>query len=203
MRRRLATLGVSGVLLLAAVLQFGRMGGEFLPTLEEGSIRMRATMPATISLAEGNGAVNRMRTIMMEFPEVITITSQQGRLDDGKDSAGFFNAEFFVPLKPMDQWTTAHNKDALVAIIQARLAREFIGVDFNFSRYISDNVQEASSGVKGANALKVIRPELDVLARLDAPYRDSLDTIGWVPVSPQSEATLRDVADIRLVTGAS
>ena len=281
MRRRLATLAVTGVLLVIAVVQFGRMGGEFLPTLEEGSIWMRATMPATISLAEGNAAVNRMRGILMEFPEVITVTSQQGRPDDGTDSAGFFNAEFFVPLKPQDQWTTAQTKDALVAAIQARLARDFIGVDFNFSQYISDNVQEASSGVKGANALKVIGPELDVLARLaeqlraemakvegiadlaafrtlgqptisiridraraaryglamndinqviqaavggqeaarlyedggdrnfpitvrlDAPYRDSLDAIGRVPVSPQSGATLRDVADIRLVSGAS
>ena len=281
MRRRLATIAVSLLLLGGAVVQFGRMGGEFLPTLEEGSIWMRATMPATISLAEGNAAVNRMRAILMEFPEVTTVTSQQGRPDDGTDSAGFFNAEFFVPLKPQDQWTTAKTKDALVAAIQSRLQRDFVGVDFNFSQYISDNVQEASSGVKGANALKVIGPELDVLARLaeevrqqmaqvegiadlaafrtlgqptvsiridraraaryglavsdinqvvqaavggqeaarlyedggdrnfplivrfDAQYRDSLDAIGRIPVSPQSGATLRDVADIRLVSGAS
>jgi cobalt-zinc-cadmium resistance protein CzcA len=281
MRRRLATIAVSLLLLGGAVVQFGRMGGEFLPTLEEGSIWMRATMPATISLAEGNAAVNRMRAILMEFPEVITVTSQQGRPDDGTDSAGFFNAEFFVPLRPMDQWRTAKTKDALVAAVQARLQRDFVGVDFNFSQYISDNVQEASSGVKGANALKVIGPELDVLARLaeevrqqmaqvegiadlaafrtlgqptvsiridraraaryglavsdinqviqaaiggqeaarlyedggdrnfplivrvDAQYRDSLDAIGRIPISPQSGATLRDVADIRLVSGAS
>ena len=280
-RRRLATLAVSAALMAAAVVQFGQMGGEFLPTLEEGSIWMRATMPATISLTEGTGAVNRMRAVLQEFPEVITVTSQQGRPDDGTDSAGFFNAEFFVPLQPQDRWTTAHTKDGLIAAIQARLRQEFIGVDFNFSQYISDNVQEASSGVKGANALKVIGPELDILARLaeqvrremeqvpgvadlaafrtlgqptvsiridraraaryglavqdinqvvqaaiggqeasrlyepggdrnfpivvrmDEPHRNSLDAIGRLPISPASGATLRDVADIRMVTGPS
>ncbi|MDO9712175.1 efflux RND transporter permease subunit [Paracraurococcus lichenis] len=177
MRRRFATILVSGLLLSGAVFQFTRMGGEFLPTLEEGSIWMRATMPATISLDEGNRYVNRMRLVLQEFPEVITITSQQGRPDDGTDSAGFFNAEFFVPLKPMDEWTTAKTKDELIGKIQARLNQEFIGVDFNFSQYISDNVQEASSGVKGANALKVIGPELDVLARVAEQIRQQMEKV--------------------------
>ncbi len=166
MRNQAATLVISLGLLSGAVLQFSQMGGEFLPTLEEGSIWMRATMPATISLDEGRAYTDRIRHVMMEFPEVTTITSQQGRPDDGTDSAGFFNAEFFVPLRPMDQWTTAASKDDLVRIIERRLKQEFIGIDFNFSQYISDNVQEAASGVKGANALKVIGPELDVLTRL-------------------------------------
>ena len=281
MRNRLMTIFIAGLLLAGGVWQFSRMGGEFLPTLEEGSIWMRATMPATISLQEGSGAVSKIRRVMKEFPEVITITSQQGRPDDGTDSAGFFNAEFFVPLKPMDQWTTAATKDELIAKIQARLAQEFIGIDFNFSQYISDNVQEASSGVKGANALKVIGPELDVLTRLaeevrrqmarvegvadlaafrtlgqptlsiridrtkaaryglavadineviqaaiggqeggrlyepggdrnfpivvrfDEPYRVSRDAIARIPISPQSGATLGDVAEIRLISGPS
>ena len=176
-RRRLATVAVSVLLLGGAVVQFAGMGGEFLPTLEEGSIWMRATMPATISLEEGSGYTDRMRRVMMEFPEVITITSQQGRPDDGTDSAGFFNSEFFVPLKPMDEWTTAKSKDELVRIIETRLKREFIGVDFNFSQYISDNVQEAASGVKGANALKVIGPELDILTRLAEEVRVQMDKV--------------------------
>ena len=164
-RNRLATLVISGLLLGGAIFQFAQLGGEFLPTLEEGSIWMRATMPATISLEEGAGYTDKMRRVLMEFPEVITITSQQGRPDDGTDSAGFFNAEFFVPLKPMEEWTTAKKKDDLIRAIERRLKEEFIGVDFNFSQYISDNVQEAASGVKGANAVKVIGPELDVLTR--------------------------------------
>jgi cobalt-zinc-cadmium resistance protein CzcA len=118
-----------------------------------------------------------MRAVLMEFPEVITITSQQGRPDDGTDSAGFFNAEFFVPLRPQDQWVTAAHKDALVVAIQRRLQQEFLGVDFNFSQYISDNVQEAASGVKGANALKVIGPELDVLAGLAEQIRRQMETV--------------------------
>ena len=164
-RNRLATMVISGLLLAGAVFQFAQLGGEFLPTLEEGSIWMRATMPATISLEEGAGYTDKMRRVLMEFPEVITITSQQGRPDDGTDSAGFFNAEFFVPLKPMEEWTTAAKKEDLIRAIERRLKEEFIGVDFNFSQYISDNVQEAASGVKGANAVKVIGPELDVLTR--------------------------------------
>jgi len=179
-RRRWATLAVAALLLAGAGLQFSRMGGEFLPTLEEGSIWMRATMPATISLKEGGAAVNRMRAILLEFPEVVTATSQQGRPDDGTDSAGFFNAEFFVPLKPQDEWTTARTKDALVAAIQARLKQDFVGIDFNFSQYISDNVQEASSGVKGANALKVVGPELDVLERMAERARQQLAKVDGI-----------------------
>ena len=281
LRRRAPVVLVSCLLLAGGLFQFSRLGGEFLPTLEEGSIWMRATMPATIGLEEGNVTVNRMRRAVMEFPEVVTITSQQGRPDDGTDTAGFFNAEFFIPLRPMDEWTTARTKDALVAAIQARLQRDFLGVEFNFSQYISDNVQEAASGVKGANAVKVVGPELDVLARLGeqiraemaqvpgvadlavfrtlgqptlsirinrgraaryglsvndintvitsaiggqeaarlyeeggdrnfpivvrlaASARTDIDAIGRIPVSAASGATLRDVADIRLLSGAS
>ena len=122
-------------------------------------------MPGTISLEEGNATVNRIRGVLMEFPEVITATSQQGRPDDGTDSAGFFNAEFFLPLKPPQQWTTAPNRDGLVHAMQARLSSQFVGVEFSYSQAISDNVQEAASGVKGANAIKVFGPELDIIAR--------------------------------------
>ncbi|WP_160121092.1 efflux RND transporter permease subunit [Rhodovarius lipocyclicus] len=171
MARRGAVVAISCALLAGGVFGFTRLGGEFLPTLEEGSIWLRATMPATISLEEGNATVNRMRRVVMEFPEVVTVTSQQGRPDDGTDTAGFNNAEFFVPLRPMEEWTTARTKDALVAAMQARLEREFLGVDFNFSQAISDNVQEAASGVKGANALRVIGPDLPTLARLAEQLR--------------------------------
>jgi cobalt-zinc-cadmium resistance protein CzcA len=171
MRRKLLTLGAAGALLLTAGLGFQRLGGEFLPTLEEGSIWLRATMPSTISLEDGAPMVDRMRRVLMEFPEVVTVTSQQGRPDDGTDSAGFFNAEFFVPLRPVDEWRTAHDKAALVAAIQHRLEGEFVGVDFNFSQTISDNVQEAASGVKGENALKVSGPDLGVLTRLAEQIR--------------------------------
>jgi cobalt-zinc-cadmium resistance protein CzcA len=166
MRRRGLTMALAGAMLVGSMGVMSRLGAEFLPTLEEGSIWLRATMPATISLEEGNPVANRIRRILMEFPEVITVTSQQGRPDDGTDSAGFFNAEFFVPLIAQEKWVTGHNRDELVAAISKRLEDEFAGVEFSFSQAISDNVQEAASGVKGANAVKVIGPDPAVASRV-------------------------------------
>ncbi|MBE9607113.1 efflux RND transporter permease subunit [Acetobacteraceae bacterium H6797] len=166
LKNRAITLGLAMMMLLGSLGLLSRTGAEFLPTLEEGSIWLRATMPATISLEEGNPVTNRIRRILMEFPEVVTVTSQQGRPDDGTDSAGFFNAEFFVPLVPQDQWITAPDRDGLVAAINKRLQSAFPGVEFSFSQTISDNVQEAASGVKGANAVKVIGPDVAVTSRI-------------------------------------
>ncbi|MDO9707143.1 efflux RND transporter permease subunit [Paracraurococcus lichenis] len=165
MQARLLCVALAAALFGAALFLLSTLGAEFLPTLEEGNLWVRATMPGTISLEEGNATVNRIRGVLMEFPEVITATSQQGRPDDGTDSAGFFNAEFFLPMKPPDQWTTASNRDGLVHAMQERLSREFLGIEFSYAQAISDNVQEAASGVKGANAIKVFGPELDIIAR--------------------------------------
>ncbi|WP_458096337.1 efflux RND transporter permease subunit [Roseomonas sp. WA12] len=177
MRRRGLTMVLAGAMLLGSVGVMSRLGAEFLPTLEEGSIWLRATMPPTISLEEGNPVANRIRRILMEFPEVITVTSQQGRPDDGTDSAGFFNAEFFVPLIPQEKWTTAHTRDALVAAVSQRLEDEFAGVEFSFSQAISDNVQEAASGVKGANAVKVIGPDPVVASRVADAIRREMSQV--------------------------
>jgi cobalt-zinc-cadmium resistance protein CzcA len=180
MRRRIATLSLAGLLVAGSMGVLTRLGAEFLPTLEEGSIWLRATMPSTISLEEGNPVANGIRRALMEFPEVITVTSQQGRPDDGTDSAGFFNAEFFVPLVPQDHWTTAHDRDGLIAAVNRRLAREFPGVEFSFSQTISDNVQEAASGVKGANAVKVIGPDPQVASRVADAVRRELAQVQGV-----------------------
>ena len=171
MSMRAVCLLLAALLLGGAFALMSTLGAEFLPTLEEGNLWVRATMPGTISLEEGNGTVNRIRAVLQEFPEVITATSQQGRPDDGTDSAGFFNAEFFLPLKPPDQWTTAPNRDGLVHAMQERLSREFLGVEFSYAQAISDNVQEAASGVKGANAVKVFGPELDIIVQKAAEIR--------------------------------
>ena len=143
-----------------------RLGGEFLPTLEEGNLWIRATMPPTISLEAGMPMVNRMREILGRYPEVITVVSQHGRPDNGSDAAGFFNAEFFVPLKPLDQWPSGVTKAKLIEDMQREFAKEFTGVGFNFSQYIQDNVEEGISGVKGANSIKIIGPNLEVLEEL-------------------------------------
>src|ERR687894_93138 len=165
MRARALCLMAAAALFAGAIFLLSSLGAEFLPALEEGNLWVRATMPGTISLEEGNATVNRVRRVLIEFPEVVTATSQQGRPDDGTDSAGFFNAEFFLPLRPMGEWRTARNRDGLVHAMQERLSREFVGVDFSYAQAISDNVQEAASGVKGANAVKVFGPELDIVTR--------------------------------------
>ena len=95
-----------------------RLGTEFLPALEEGNLWIRATMPPTISLEAGMPIVNRLREILLSHPEVITVVSQHGRPDNGSDASGFNNAEFFVPLKPFDEWAPGMTKEKLVSDLQ-------------------------------------------------------------------------------------
>ncbi|UPY35121.1 CusA/CzcA family heavy metal efflux RND transporter [Sediminicoccus sp. KRV36] len=163
MAARAFALTIAAMLVAVSIFVLSLLGAEFLPTLEEGNLWVRATMPGTISLEEGHATVQGIRATLMEFPEAVTVTSQQGRPDDGTDPAGFFNAEFFIPMRPPEQWTTAPHRDGLVAAINARLSERFLGVQFSFAQAISDNVQEAASGVKGANAIKIFGTELDVL----------------------------------------
>ncbi len=156
-----------GLLFLAVSGFLGfRLGGEFLPTLEEGNLWIRATMPPTISLEAGMPIVDRMREILLRHPEVITVVSQHGRPDNGSDAAGFFNAEFFVPLKPFEEWAKGRTKAKLIDELQAEFANEFTGIGFNFSQYIQDNVEEGLSGVKGANSIKIIGRDLGTLEQI-------------------------------------
>jgi len=143
-----------------------RLGTEFLPALEEGNLWIRATMPPTISLEAGMPIVNRLREILLSHPEVITVVSQHGRPDNGSDAAGFNNAEFFVPLKPFDEWAPGMTKEKLVSDLQRQFSDEFTGVGFNFSQYIQDNVEEGLSGVKGANSVKIIGRDLAKLEQI-------------------------------------
>ena len=156
-----------GLLVLVGTGFLGRnLGSEFLPALEEGNMWIRAAMPSTISLEAAMPYVTKMREILKSHPEVITVVSQHGRPDNGSDAAGFFNAEFFVPLKPFDQWRPGYTKEMLVKDLQAEFAKEFTGIGFNFSQYIQDNVEEGLSGVKGANSVKVIGRDLNTLEAL-------------------------------------
>jgi heavy metal efflux system protein len=163
---RVATVGAGLMFLTGAALLLPRIGTEFLPTLEEGNLWIRATMPPTISLEAGMDKVSRMRGILKSHPEVITVVSQHGRPDDGSDAAGFYNAELFVPLKPFDEWPRGYSKDQLVDELQKQFRAEFPGVEFNFSQYIQDNIEEGLSGVKGANSVKIIGPDLQQLEKL-------------------------------------
>ncbi|WP_267220618.1 efflux RND transporter permease subunit [Dyella silvae] len=164
--RRRTTVGLGVGFLLLAALLLTRVGTEFLPALEEGNLWIRASMPPTISLEAGQDKVNQLRRILLKHPEVVTVVSQHGRPDDGSDASGFYNVELFVPLKPEDEWPSGHTKEKLVAELQREFDSAMPGVEFNFSQYIQDNIEEGLSGVKGANSVKIVGPELPELERL-------------------------------------
>ena len=169
------------VLLVLAGVAVRSLGLEFLPKLEEGNLWVRATMPSTISLEEGNGYVNRMREVIRSFPEVESVVSQHGRPDDGTDAAGLFNAEFFAPLKPASQWRKEFgDKDDLTAEILKKLEADFPGVEFNFSQYLQDNVAEAVSGVKGENSIKLFGNDLQSLTDTANKIKSVLATVQGV-----------------------
>jgi len=158
--------GIGVAFLLAVGLASRWLGTEFLPALEEGNLWIRGTMPSTISLEAAMPYVNRMRQILLTYPEVITVVSQHGRPDNGSDAAGFNNVELFVPLKPFEQWPAGVTKEKLIARVQSNFGKEFVGIGFNFSQYIQDNVEEGLSGVKGANSIKIVGRDLAVLEQL-------------------------------------
>ncbi len=160
---RVLTFALAGLLVLGSFATIRVLGVEFLPHLEEGNLYIRASLPASISLEAGEDAVNGIRKIIASYPEVDRVVSTHGRPDDGTDPTGFFNAEFYTPLKPFDSWPAGVTKEKLTAELQARLQAKYPGVEFEFSQYIQDNVEEASSGVKSSNSLKIYGSDLDTL----------------------------------------
>src|SRR5574341_970826 len=150
-------------LLAMALITATRLGGEFMPALEEGNLWVRATMPVDISFEQADRLASDVRRIFRQFPEVESVVSQLGRPDDGTDPTSFFNAEFLVNLKPRTAWRRElHDKEALIEDIE-RILHTIPGVTFNFSQVIQDNVQEAMSGVKGENSIKLSGPDLKTL----------------------------------------
>ncbi len=174
---RTVILGGTALLFLLAIIAVRSLGLEFLPKLEEGNLWIRATMPPSISLEEGNDYVNRMRKIIKSFPEVSSVISQDGRPDDGTDATGFFNAEFYVPLNPFDTWPKGMDKEKLTDQVNATLAGKFPGVEFNFSQNIEDNVEEAASGVKGQNSVKLYGNDLEKLEKTAAEIMSVMQTV--------------------------
>ena len=175
--RKTWTLTGAAVLLCIAALATRSLGLEFLPKLEEGNLWIRATLPSTISLEEGNKYVNQMRAVIGGFPEVESVVSQHGRPDDGTDATGFFNAEFFAPLKPTSEWPSGIDKEQLTSEMLAKLQAEFLGVEFNFSQYLQDNVSEAVSGVKGENSIKLFGSDLVALTKTANQIKEVLATV--------------------------
>jgi cobalt-zinc-cadmium resistance protein CzcA len=177
--RKIVMTGAACLVVLTIV--FARfLGLEFLPKLEEGNLWIRATLPPTISLQEGNAYVNEMRRIIRARPEVESVVSQHGRPDDGTDAAGLFNAEFFAPLKPNSEWPGTRDKDELTAELLGQLQDKFPGVEFNFSQYLQDNVSEAVSGVKGENSIKLYGNDLQALTDTANKIKSVLGTVQGV-----------------------
>ncbi len=177
---RAITLGLAALLFAAAYLAASSLGLEFLPKLEEGNFWIRGTLPRSISLEEANPHVNRMREIIASFPEVRTVVSQHGRPADGTDAAGFNNAEFYVPLLPKERWPAGVDKEALTKALSDRLEGEFPGVEFNFSQNIQDNIEEAASGVKGENSVKIYGSDLETLEKTAARVKAVLSKVNGI-----------------------
>jgi cobalt-zinc-cadmium resistance protein CzcA len=177
---RFLALAAAGALFVLALFAVRLLGLEFLPHLEEGNLWIRATMPPSISLEEGNDFVNRMRLVIKNVPEVQTVVSQQGRPDDGTDATGFFNAEFFAPLRPTKEWRNGMTKDQLIEEVNETLEARFPGVNFNFSQYIQDNVEEAVSGVKGENSVKLIGNDVVVLSETAEKIKAAMSAVPGV-----------------------
>jgi cobalt-zinc-cadmium resistance protein CzcA len=157
-----------------------RLGTEFLPKLEEGNMWIRAMLPPTITLEAGMASVARIRDVIRSYPPVRTVVSEQGRGEDATDPDGSFVAEFFVPLKPFEEWPAGLTKEKLVKELGTRLEAEFVGVGFNFSQYIQDNIEEAVSGVKGENSVKIFGNDLTELQRLSRAVKTEIADVRGV-----------------------
>jgi heavy metal efflux system protein len=173
---RMTTVGVGLVsLCIGLFLWFGGViGSEFLPHLDEGAIWARGTLAPSAGPSQGIHVSNEARVVLCSFPEVPQCTSQTGRPDDGSDTTSFFNTEYFVDLKPKEQWRTVfhQNKDELIAAMNRELNKKIPGVVWGFSQPIEDNMEEAVSGVKGELATKIYGDDLKVLEQKAAEIVD-------------------------------
>jgi cobalt-zinc-cadmium resistance protein CzcA len=191
--RAAITIGLVPVVLALAASVF--LGREFMPKLEEGNFWIRATLPISISLEQSASYVGRIRAIVrgcppdegatctkeqQSRPEVETAISQLGRPDDGTDVSGFYNIEILAPLRPTREWRKGITKESMTQDIQQDLAKAFPGVVFNFSQVIADNVEEAMSGVKGENTVKVMGPDLHVNEAKAIEIQDVLKKVAGV-----------------------
>lgn len=167
-------------ILVVSLLVGTRLGTEFLPQLNEGSVYVRASMPQSIAFSQANEISTKMRKVFEKYPEVRGVISQNGRPNDGTDPTGFFNVEFFVDLYKKEDWQRDISKDELIGEMQDELNSKFTGVVFGFSQPISDNVQEAVSGVKGEMAIKIFGDDLAKLEQMADSVRAIMQSINGV-----------------------
>jgi len=165
------------ILLAGSLLLIPRIGAEFMPQLDEGALWVRATMPYTISYDESAKITPQIRAVLKAFPEVTTVASELARPDDGTDSTGFFNVEFYVGLKPYAEWAGAYRTKAkLIDAINEQL-HQFPGIIFNYTQPAEDAVDEAESGLKSALAVKVFGSDLDVLEQKGKAIKKILEQV--------------------------
>jgi heavy metal efflux system protein len=186
-------LAIIGVTLGFAVPRLGR---EFMPELDEGNLWIRGTFPLNVSLERVVQDAAQARAVIRSYPEVESVVLQIGRPDDGTDPTGFYNAEIFVPMLPPKQWPKlaresgwrrfiwgsqrARSKEEIIQAMNDELGNKIVGVDWNFSQYIRDNVMESLSGVKGDNSIKIFGPNLEKLEELAAKARKQLRQVKGV-----------------------
>jgi cobalt-zinc-cadmium resistance protein CzcA len=195
LRHRGIVVGVFTTMVVLTLAFLPLLGREFMPPLEEGHLWIRGIFPVSISLEQNAEKSRIARAIMRQYPEVESIVSQLGRPDSGTDPIGFYSAEFFVPLKPQENWPVAkerkgwrswlgamrpRTKPELVAEMSDELERALPGVNWNFSQVIRDNVLEVLSGVQGENSVKILGPDLDELEKLGAQVVASLKGVPGV-----------------------
>jgi cobalt-zinc-cadmium resistance protein CzcA len=173
---RYLTLVVMGGLLAFTIALLPGLGAEFMPELEEGNLWIRALMPRTVSLQEAARMAPRLREEIASIPEVRGVMSHVGRPDDGTDVTSFFNLEFNVPLKPMEQWREGMTREKIQDELTEKF-KKYPGLDFSFSQLIRDNVEEALSGVKGANSVKLYGNDLKTLEETGHRVAEILKTV--------------------------
>jgi len=178
-RWRWVTVGVAALILGGTIVVSRGIGSEFLPHLDEGAIWVRGTLAPSTGQTRGNEVADRARILLCSFPEVPQCTSQVGRPDDGTDTTGFFNTEFFVDLKPKEEWRPVfhQNKEELIDAMNRELDK-IPGVIWNFSQPIADNMEEAVSGVKGELAVKLYGTDLKTL---EGTAQDIINVMRTVP----------------------
>ena len=194
LNHRGVTLIVFGVIIAAtAFIALPNLGREFMPELEEGNLWIRGTFPLNTSLDNVARNCKVARALMGHYPEVQSIVAELGRPDDGTDPTGFYNAEFFVPLRPQKEWPAVvdqhgwrrwvfgakrpRTKNELIKQMNEELTRDVPGTDWNFSQNIRDNVMEALSGVKGDNSVKIFGPDLQHLEDVAVKVRHQLKDV--------------------------
>jgi cobalt-zinc-cadmium resistance protein CzcA len=171
MSRRKTTLAIAGTAFIITLLLTRFLGGEFMPKLEEGNLWVRATLPQDVSYEASAKMAKDIREILLGYPVVTQVVSQLGRPDDGTDVTTFNNIEFMVSLKNLNEWPSGLTKEKLVGQMDSQLEK-FPGIDFNFSQNIQDNVEEAMSGVKGENSLKIFGDDINVLVKKAGQIKD-------------------------------